>query len=221
MFNIICTSPASFNSVTPAQLQYWARTNLPLQTNNENNQEYALLQSLIAAAEDQFQNDTGGCVINSSTWQMQLDNWNYKDLRATDGWLGYEGLYQGQYETSVTHPPVLYISSTPVTEITTVQYLDPTNTWTDLTGWTEDINNTPARVIMPFNFPTTSNSQMPRVQVTFTAGWSQNTAPSLIQTAIMLWANSLYSQRELTKTELGHWERIVGRYRIGVTGNWN
>ena len=204
-------------------MQYWTRTNLPLSTGSpaSNTSEYNLLQGLITAAENQFYKNTDGYVVNSSGWQLPLDYWSMSQYHNPWGVFPIEMLVSGNFCGVMGHPPMFYLALQPITAVTEIQYLDTTNTWQTLEGWTADTYNTPARINLPTSLPTLSGTQLPRVLINFTAGNAQGNCPPDIQFAIKVWANSLYENRTMTKHETSMWEDTCDSYRTNIVGNWN
>ncbi len=217
MFNYpFCITPATFSPVNTEDVQLWIRSNIV--------SEVGLLQRLIDGAVDQFFNDTQGYVLCSSSWQLNLDNWNYHWNRTGDGFVPYEMLLV-EPEFVLGHPPQVFIPIAPVTSITSVQYLDTNGNWDELTGWTADTSTTPCRIILPTNLPMLYAFSLPRIQIQFVAGNAEHNVPALASQAVLGLVAHWYTNRESTGDELDSlphgWDSICGRFRTGINVSWN
>ena len=228
MWSYQMITPSTYQSVSPADVSTWLRLNTA---------DLNLLTGLIQAAEDQFTNDTLGYVLNTSTWQLNLDRWpqNWWTAPNTQGYIPESYAYPWIWQALSGVAPTIYITHAPVTSIVSVQYLDPASTynnliWDTLTGWTADLTNKPTRIILPTSLPSLHATIVPKIQVQFIAGHAVNLAPARAQLAVKLaaahWYNNTmgdkgaYSTDSLKSVPLA-WDAIVGGFSIGVSGNWN
>jgi hypothetical protein len=216
-YHVTLSVAPSFTPVDTADLKTWLRLN--------DTAEDSLLPVLVSAASDKWTVDTNGHVLCASTFKLWLDGWPtiISDYRGdpTPFPYPYFSSLNTLYPTTA-----IYIPRAPVTEITTVEYLDPDATWQTLTGWTEDTSGVPARVILPQSLPTLHPQQRPAVRVTFTAGYEEGSVPAGAAVGVRLLASHWYTNREAAdptdfkEVPMG-WFALTKQFDTGISGNWN
>lgn len=161
--------------------------------------ESGMVAAWVAAAASLFEAFTGYVLLDS------------EHRLSLDGWPG----------------PVVYIARRPVTQIDTVEYLDPEGEWQELAGCTADLDAAPARVVLPTDLPSLAERSGPRVRVTFRAGNEVPAyIPPLILAAVKLMAAHFWSAREAySETELkavpAGWKAVCDLHRVSVLGGDN
>jgi hypothetical protein len=231
MWSYALQTPASFSPVSTDDLAAWLRLN---------SADAGMLGGLIAAATDQWYNDTQGNVLCSSTWQLNLDHWPNNSAHAPtpQAYIPESYAFPWVWQQLEGIAPTVFITLAPVTAITQVQYLDASSTfdnlvWNTLTGWTADTSNPdgPARIILPITLPNLHATIAPKIKVTFTAGYANaNAVAALAAQAIKQLAahyynnasgdKGAYTTDDLKALPMG-WESITSRFRVGCSGNWN
>lgn len=214
----------SLKPITPPTFQVVDTTNINYLRLNDTS-ESVLISKLIAAASDQFTIDTNGHVLAQQTFMLKLDHWNYLSYG-----YGYPANYTYEYSYAYQlqlPAQIIKIPAAPVTNISLVEYLDPTATWQTLTGWTADIDSTPARVILPLTLPQLHPTQLPAVRITFTAGYANvDAVPPLAQVGVYLLSaywfenRTAYTDSELKPIPNG-WASTCARFSLGPNGDIN
>ena len=198
MFNVEATT-------TPSQplVAGDLRTHLRLNDQGEDTQ----LTEFLAAAVERFEDDTRRPVL-STTYRQYLTKWP-ADLSIV---LGRGG----------------------VTSVTAVKkYAADGTTTSDVTGYLADLKTAPVRVVLPDapdELETSAGVPLQTVgYVEFVAGWANAAAvPKAVLVAIKMLAAHWYEQREAyrdsafeMRTTPDGWARIVARYRLGLSGDWD
>ncbi|VTU02780.1 Putative uncharacterized protein OS=Labrenzia alexandrii DFL-11 GN=SADFL11_2487 PE=4 SV=1 [Gemmataceae bacterium] len=189
----IVTPPAA--PVAAAELRNRLRLNSPA--------EDADLDEFLAAAAEQFEDDTGRPVL-ATGYRQDLSRWPCGPIV-----LGRAG----------------------VTAVAAVGQYDATGSPVPLAGsaWRADLLTHPARVALsatPAAVATAAGIPVSPVgYVLFTAGWATPAAvPRRVRTALMLLAGHFYEHREAfhegTLSELpSGWATVVSRYKLGLSGD--
>lgn len=195
----VITGPAS-EPVTTSELKSYLRLN----TTDED----SLLSGFITTARIMFENFTDRSCL-STTWKLHMD----------------------------AFPRVIRLPRAPLQSVTHVKYYDTGDTLTtwDSDNYSVDTKREPGRVVpkvwfpdwkvFPV-FPPLSFRVSPKIEVQFVAGWTSETIPQPIKTAIMLLAAHLYQNRSATmETKLEDlplgFRSIVGLYKLGYISNMN
>ncbi|OWK37893.1 hypothetical protein [Fimbriiglobus ruber] len=221
MYSYQIVTPPTDPPLAASDLRDWLRTS--------DTSEDDLLADLIDAAQDKFTVDSGGAVLGSTIFKLYLDHWPtvYYDYRDQPNYSPWAVPFP--YSPFSTLPnlvvPCIFIARRPVTEISTVEYLDQSGTWQALDGstWAADTTGYPARVILPPTLPLVNQTTKPTVRVTFTAGYAD--PPSMAVQAVRLLAAHWYTNREAFGNEMKElpagWLSVCKRFSTGVSGDWN
>jgi uncharacterized phiE125 gp8 family phage protein len=174
--------------------------------------EDALLTAWLTAAVDLYQSDSREILI-STGYRLNLDNW--------------PGQQSINFPYSISATPMICLPVYPVTAVASVQYLDTTATWQTLSGTTIDLTNSPSRIVLPVSLPQLHPTQLPSVQVNFTAGYANAAAvPALPALLVKLIASHWYGNREafgetaMNEVPAG-FHAIASQRRLNYLSNWN
>jgi hypothetical protein len=169
----------------------------------------------ITAAREAFEAWCGIGIV-SQTYTLYLDDWskfNQYWMSVTMGSVYYPT--PGMQPNWWTHPLLLPVN--PVTAVNSIQYQDPVNGLTTLnvSQYVVDTTRIPARILL-LSFPSLNYNTIPRIQVSFTVGYSS--VPVDLQMGILQLASDYFRAREAT-TEFNLKEipfglrGIVNRYK--------
>lgn len=156
--------------------------------------ENALLAGFITSARELFESETNRALI-TQTW------------------------------TQYVSKPVneIYLMKGVVQSISSVQYYNSAGTLTSDNTYSSDIvSGDIGRIWWPNGLPTMSTSIRPVLQIQFVAGYgsSATNVPAAIQTAIMLRAAQMWSDRGGTQEIPPGWSTIVSKYSLGNLYQW-
>lgn len=157
-----------------------------------------LLEQFIRSACDRFEADTNRPVI-ATVYRQYVNRW------PTELVLGRGGV------TSVASV-IAYIAAGVESTV-------------NASTWRAQLKAPPAAIIFPDSTPDASLWH-PAGYVQYTAGWANAAAvPAEVVTAIALLAGFFYQNREaFTEADLKAlpigWQSIVGRYKLGLSGDW-
>lgn len=213
---------SSLPVITPASGQAVSNADLLAQLRNTDASESTLLTAYILAATELYQKHTQEILLTTG-FRLNLDNFpgqSYLFHNLTD---------HASYRLPNYQPAnqIIYLPVYPVAVITSVEYLDPTNTWQVLAGTSTDTDSRPSRVILPASLPVLHASIKPNVRVNFTAGYGDNTqVPPLPALLIKLIATHWYEQRaafgtaEMKEIPLGY-SAICAQRSLNLLTDWN
>lgn len=153
-----------------------------------------LLPAFLSAAQRQFEQDTDGRTVLTTTYVQRLTGWG-------DG---------------------IRLSRCPVQSVTGVTYHDADDVEQTLEGWRLDASGTPALVYLPDgDYPALSVTYPRPITVTFVAGWTD--VPPEVKRAILQLAAHYYRVRhshadvEFREVACG-WSWVCAQYRTGMGG---
>lgn len=185
---------------TPASVLPVSTADMKVHLRLNDTSEDSLLSDWIEAAALTFTHATG-YVLTETAFKLYLDAW-------PDG-------------------GIVFIPRRPMKTITGVEYLDEAGNWQTLNGTTNDSKSVPARIVLPSSLPTLHATQVPKVRVSFTAGFTAaSSIPKSALVAVKLLVSHWYAQREaygevsLTEVPMG-FRAVCEQFKTGIVGGWN
>jgi hypothetical protein len=209
-YGLTLTSPPASEPVTVTQLKNHLR--IPSTVTNE---DTTVLPMLITSARSLFEAWTGRGFV-TQTYTLTLDDWaNWRNY-----WQYYSavGIFPSSFAVDNWLTKPLLMPVNPVQSVNSITYIDTNgNTQTLPTNeYVVDSTREPARLML-LNFPSLDYDTLPRIQISFTAGYSS--IPVDLQHGILMLAADFYRQREassewtLREVPFGL-RHLVNKYRV-------
>jgi uncharacterized phiE125 gp8 family phage protein len=181
---VALTAPPTAEPVTLAELKDYARV--------ENTVEDSLIETLIASARIEAENETRRAI-----------------MRAT---------YKAEF---ARFEPVVEIPRPPLKAVTSVEYVDAEGAVQTLAPSAYDVDSDaePGRLIPLTSWPRTA-ARPDAVRVSFEAGWDAAEVPEAVQVFVLMRALELYDNRDSMQSVEGsrlpraHKDNLLARYKI-------